>query len=168
MQPARSRQQTHLRCRPWFKHASISALLGDSESKTPCSWQHPMRSSQPASGGPPRLVPRTFRAALAGPVTTGPGARAADMPEPGILHTVHAVIHPCATRVDPGKKFSGCRAHACSRRTHAVKCAQMPSNLYLRPLPVPAPGCMRRPSGRAGIAGGGGGMLFGGRDGTAA
>ncbi|MDE0076019.1 MAG: hypothetical protein OXO50_00780, partial [Caldilineaceae bacterium] len=80
---ARSRPQTHLRCRPWFKHASISALLGDSEPETACSWQRPTWPPQPASGGPPRLVPRTFRAALAGPLTTGPGVRANDMPGPG-------------------------------------------------------------------------------------
>ena len=84
----------------------------------------------------------------------GPGARANDMPGPGVWHTVHAVIHPCATRGGPGKKFSGCRTHARGRRTHAVKCAQMPLNSYLRPLPVRPPGCVRRASGRAGIAGG--------------
>lgn len=75
LQPARSRQQTHLWCRPWFKHASLSALLGDSKPKTPCSLQRLTRPPQPASGGPPRLVPRTFRAAPASPLTTGPGAR---------------------------------------------------------------------------------------------
>ena len=165
LQPARSRQQTHLRCRPWFKYATISALLGDSKPKTPCSLQRLTRPPQPASGGPPRLVPRTFRATQASPLTTGPGARRRHAGAGRLAH--RPCRHPpLRYQSGPGQKNFLAAAHMpAAVVANAVKCAQMPSNLYLRPLPDPPPGCMRRASGRAGKAGG---LLFGGRDGTAA